>query len=260
MVPVLSSRMTSTSPDASTARPLIASTLNRATRSMPAMPMADSRPPMVVGIRHTSSATRATVSTVVPAYSPKGRSVTVAMRNTIVRPGEQDRERDLVRGPLAFRALDEGDHPVQEGLARVGRHADHQPVADQRRATGHRAPDVGAGLLEHGRGLTGDRGLVDEADALDDVAVAADDLAGLDDDHVAAPELGRAHGLARPVLTAAPGDRLRSRPAERRGLGAATRLRDGLGIGREQDREPEPDRDLELEPGTRPAGHRLPRR
>ena len=61
MVPVLSSRMTSTSPEASTARPLIASTLNRATRSMPAMPMADSSPPMVVGMRHTRSATRATI-------------------------------------------------------------------------------------------------------------------------------------------------------------------------------------------------------
>ena len=60
IVPVLSSRITSTSPDASTARPLIARTLKRATRSMPAMPIADRRPPIVVGIRHTSSATRTT--------------------------------------------------------------------------------------------------------------------------------------------------------------------------------------------------------
>ena len=56
IVPVLSSSSTSTSPAASTARPLIASTLRRSTRSMPAMPMALSRPPMVVGIRQTSSA------------------------------------------------------------------------------------------------------------------------------------------------------------------------------------------------------------
>src|ERR1019366_5529476 len=56
MVPVLSSSSTSTSPDASTARPLIASTLFCSKRSMPAMPMALNRPPMVVGIRHTSSA------------------------------------------------------------------------------------------------------------------------------------------------------------------------------------------------------------
>ena len=57
MVPVLSSRIVSTSPAASTARPLMGMTLWRIRRSMPAMPMAESRPPMVVGIRHTSSAT-----------------------------------------------------------------------------------------------------------------------------------------------------------------------------------------------------------
>ena len=45
------------SPAASTARPLIASTLRCTRRSMPAMPIADSSPPIVVGIRHTSSAT-----------------------------------------------------------------------------------------------------------------------------------------------------------------------------------------------------------
>ncbi len=67
IVPVLSSSSTSTSPAASTARPDMASTLKRVTRSMPAMPIADSSPPMVVGIRHTSSAIRMTVETGVPA-------------------------------------------------------------------------------------------------------------------------------------------------------------------------------------------------
>ncbi len=43
------------------------------------------------------------------------------MRKMIVRPGEQDRQRDLVRRPLSLGALDEGDHPVEEGLAGVGR-------------------------------------------------------------------------------------------------------------------------------------------
>ena len=57
MVPVLSSSSVFTSPDASTALPLIASTLCCITRSMPAMPIADSRPPIVVGIRQTSSDT-----------------------------------------------------------------------------------------------------------------------------------------------------------------------------------------------------------
>jgi hypothetical protein len=57
MVPVLSSSSVLTSPAASTALPLIASTLCCITRSMPAMPMAESNPPMVVGIRQTSKAT-----------------------------------------------------------------------------------------------------------------------------------------------------------------------------------------------------------
>ena len=57
IVPVLSSSSTSTSPAASTARPDVAITLARSMRPMPARPMADSSPPMVVGIRQTSSAT-----------------------------------------------------------------------------------------------------------------------------------------------------------------------------------------------------------
>ncbi len=57
MVPVLSRRRTSTSPAASTARPDMAITLAWIIRSMPAIPMAESSPPMVVGIRQTSRAT-----------------------------------------------------------------------------------------------------------------------------------------------------------------------------------------------------------
>ena len=57
IVPVLSSSNTSTSPAASTARPLVAITLRLISRSIPLMPMALSSPPMVVGIKQTSSAT-----------------------------------------------------------------------------------------------------------------------------------------------------------------------------------------------------------
>ena len=55
IVPVLSSSSVCTSPAASTARPLIASTLRCTSRSIPAMPIADSSAPIVVGIRQTSS-------------------------------------------------------------------------------------------------------------------------------------------------------------------------------------------------------------
>ena len=60
IVPVLSSSSVFTSPAASTARPDMASTLRCTSRSMPAMPIADSSAPIVVGISATSSATSTT--------------------------------------------------------------------------------------------------------------------------------------------------------------------------------------------------------
>ena len=67
IVPVLSSRRTSTSPEASTARPDIASTFRCTSRSMPAIPIAESSAPIVVGISATSSAIRTVVEVGVPA-------------------------------------------------------------------------------------------------------------------------------------------------------------------------------------------------
>ena len=260
MVPVLSSRITSTSPDASTARPLIARTLNRATRSMPAMPIAESSPPIVVGMRHTSSATRATVSTVAPGVVPERAQGDRRHQEDDRQAGEQDRERDLVGRALALGAFDERDHAVEERLAGIGGDEDHQAIADERGAAGDRAPDVGPGLLEDGRRLAGDRRLVDEADALDHVAVAGDRLAFLDDDDVALAELGRADRLERAVGQAPMGDRLGAGPAQGGGLGPTARLGDGLGVGREQDREPQPDGDLDLEASRGPASGWSPSR
>ena len=71
IVPVLSSSSTSTSPAASTARPDMAITLAWIMRSMPAMPMAESRPPIVVGIRHTSRATSTVTVIGVPGRPPR---------------------------------------------------------------------------------------------------------------------------------------------------------------------------------------------
>ena len=89
IVPVLSSSSTSTSPEASTARPDSASTLRRTSRSMPAIPIALSSAPIVVGISATSSAIRTVMEMSVPAYSPNGRKVTTTTRNTIVRPASR---------------------------------------------------------------------------------------------------------------------------------------------------------------------------
>ena len=78
-------------------------------------------------------------------------------------------------------ALDQGDHPVDEGLARPAGDPHDDPVRQHRGAAGDRRA-VAAGLADHRRGLAGDGRLVDAGDALDDVAVAGDHLAG-DDDH-----------------------------------------------------------------------------
>ena len=64
IVPVLSSSTVSMSPATSTALPLLAMMLARSARSIPAMPIAASNAPIVVGIRQTTSATR--VGTSVP--------------------------------------------------------------------------------------------------------------------------------------------------------------------------------------------------
>ena len=77
---------------------------------------------------------------------------------------------------------------------KAGGDPDHDPVGEHLRAPGDRGP-VTAGLADHGCGLAGDGGLIDAGHPLDDVAVAGDDLAGLDDDQVADPQLGPGDGL-----------------------------------------------------------------
>ncbi len=94
MVPVLSSSNTSTSPAASTARPEVASTLARTSRSMPAMPIADKSPPMVVGMRHTNNAVSTVNVTGAPpeaaaASSLNGRNVTTASKKMIVNAAKK---------------------------------------------------------------------------------------------------------------------------------------------------------------------------
>ena len=91
-------------------------------------------------------------------------------------PGEQDVERDLVGRLLPRRALDQGDHPVDERLARAGGDAHHDLVRQHAGAAGDRRA-VATRLPDHRGRLAGDRRLVDAGDALDDLAVARDHLA-----------------------------------------------------------------------------------
>jgi len=89
MVPVLSSSSTSTSPAASTARPEVANTLKRTRRSIPAMPMAESRPPIVVGISVTSSAASTTTEGGWPFHDASPTSEATAIKKMIVMPASR---------------------------------------------------------------------------------------------------------------------------------------------------------------------------
>ena len=56
---------------------------------MPAIPMAESSPPIVVGIRQTSSETSTNMVCGAPEYMANGCSVTTASRKTMVSPASR---------------------------------------------------------------------------------------------------------------------------------------------------------------------------
>ena len=157
---------------------------------------------------------------------------------------QQDPERDLVRRLAPLGALHQSDHAVEEAAARLLRDLDDDAVGEHARTAGHGAA-VTAGLPDHRRRLAGDGGLVHRRDALDHRAVSRDQLAGLDHDHVAAPQLGR-RLLAAVAQT---GHGLGAHCPQRLGLGLAAALCQRLRQVREDDREPQPDPYGEAEPG-----------
>ena len=121
MVPVLSSSSVSTSPAASTARPEVASTLKRTRRSMPAMPIADSRPPMVVGISVTSSATSTTTERDRAGIDREATQRDHRDQEDQGEARQQHGKRQFVGGFLALGALDQRDHAVDESRAGLRR-------------------------------------------------------------------------------------------------------------------------------------------
>src|SRR6185312_5054201 len=69
---------------------------------------------------------------------------------------------------------------------------DDEPVGEDTRPAGDRAP-VAAALADDRGALAGDRALVDRGDAVDDLAVPGDGVAGLDQHVVPLAELGGDH-------------------------------------------------------------------
>ena len=189
IVPVLSSSSTSQSPEASTARPERASTLRRTSRSMPAIPIAESSAPIVVGISATSRAISVVSESSVPAKRANGRSETTTMTKTRVSAASR------IPSAISFGVL-RRSAPSTRAIIRSRKDLPGSWVISTTiRSESTLVPPVtaravAAGLADHRRRLAGDRRLVDRGDALDHGAVAGDRLARLDHDDVAADQLG----------------------------------------------------------------------
>ena len=206
---------------------------------MPAMPIADSRPPIVVGMRHTSRATSTMIVLLGAGVDGERLQRDDGQQEDDRQAGEQDRQGDLVRCLLPVGALDEGDHPVEERLARLGRDA-HDDLVGQHPGAAGDGRAVAARLADDRRRLAGDRRLVDRGDALDDVAVAGDHLAGGDDAQVAELQLRRRHSSTSvPSARRTRADGLAARLAQRRRLRLAAALGHRLGEVGEQHGEPQ---------------------
>ncbi len=190
MVPVLSSSSVFTSPAASTARPLMASTLYCTRRSMPAMPMAESNPPMVVGMRHTSSET--STKTVCGALRVDGERLQRYHRQQKDdgEAGEQNAEGDFVRRLLARGAFDQRDHAIEKSFSGIRGDLYLDPVRKHLGAAGN-GRAVAAGFANHGSRLAGDCRLIDRRHAFDHFAVARDVVAGRNVNHISGAKQNR---------------------------------------------------------------------
>ncbi len=142
---------------------------------MPAMPMAESRPPIVVGIRQTSS--EISTKTVCGAVGVDRERLQRddGEQKDDGQAGEQDVQRDLVRRLLPLGAFDQRDHAVEKRLAGIRGDADLDLVGEHACAAGDGGA-VAAGLADDRSGLAGDGRLVDGGDAFDDFAVAGNHL------------------------------------------------------------------------------------
>ncbi len=239
IVPVLSSRSVLTSPAASTARPLIASTLRCTRRSMPAMPIAESSAPIVVGIRQTSRAMRMISGCSCPSSRRAVERCDRDQEHDRER-GEQHGERDLVRRALAGGALDERDHPVDERVARL------EVMRTTIRSDSTFVPPVTALRSPPDSRITGaDSPVTADSSTLATPSITSPSL-GITSPasqttwspscRSAAAPAPRAGGGIEPAALGAAAD-----GAQRVGLRLAAALGDGLREVREEHGEPEPD-------------------
>ena len=214
--------------------------------------MALSKPPIVVGIRQTSSATRTGIENRCAGINAERLQCHAHEQKNERQRGEQNRQRDFVRRFLTTGAFDQRNHPVQKTAAFFHRDADDDAIAQHARAAGDRAA-VAAALANHGRGFAGDGRFIHAGDSFDDVAVGRNDVARFANDEIAFLQYRRGNFLFATVAQT-PGHRFLSRPAQAGGLCLAAAFRNRLSeIGKEHC-EPQPDRELRNETAQRRLG------
>ena len=244
IVPVLSSSSTSTSPEASTARPESASTLRRTSRSIPAIPIAESRAPIVVGISATSSAISVAIETFVPAKSANGRRVTTTTRKTSVSPASR------IPSAISFGVL----RRLAPSTRAIIRSRKLLPgswvISTTIRSESTRVPPVTALRSPPASRITGADSPVtadSSTEAMPSITVPSPGITSPASTTTTSPF---ASSFAATVAAVAqPGDGLGPHRAQRVGLGLAAALGERLGEVAEDDREPEPERDDAREPG-----------
>ncbi len=171
---------------------------------------------------------------------------------------QQQGQGDLVRGLLAVRAFHQGDHPVQEAVARLGGDAHDDLVGEHLGAADH-ATAVGTRFAQHGGRFAGHRRFVDGGQALHDLAIGRDQFPGTDDHMVARAQFGRRDlGLAGPGMRGRQPARAEVLPgaSKRGGLAPAARFGHRLGEVAEQHRQQQDRGDRQAEAQRRIAGQR----
>jgi hypothetical protein len=157
---------------------------------------------------------------------------------------QQHRECDFVGRLLPVGAFDQRDHAVEEAVAGFGGDADDDLVGQHLGPADHTGT-IGAGLAQHRCGFAGDRGFVDRGQALDDLAVGGDLLAGADDHGVARAQVSGRNLRFAAACNLLAGDQVLACATQRRSLSTPARFGDGLGEvaeqhGDEQDRGDRP--------------------
>ena len=198
---------------------------------MPAIPIADSRAPIVVGISATSSAISVAIETLGAAKSANGRRVTTTTRKTRVSPASR------MPSAISFGVLRRAAPSTRAIIRSRKLFPGSWVISTTIRSESTRVPPVTALRSPPDSRITGadspgDRRLVDRGDALDHGPVAGDHLAGLDDHDVAAaaarwPGPRGRRAAARPCRCASraarrPGPCRGPRPAPRRGCRRST--------------------------------------